>query len=48
MMPTVCLKDEVEPAQVPLTLINLSHDVIQDAKHNLIGSLLLYANYQEF
>ena len=47
MLPSIHLKDEVEPGQIPLTLINLSHDVIQVTKHILIGSLWLYADYQK-
>ena len=33
--------------QIPMTLINLSHDMIQVAKHVLTGCLKLYAVYQE-
>ena len=45
MLPPVHLKDEVNPGQVPLTLINLLHKVIQVAKHTIIGWLHLYATY---
>ena len=47
MLPTVHLKDEVEPAQVLMTLINLSYDVTQIAKHTAMGTLWLYVDYQE-
>ena len=47
MLPTINLKDEVEPGQVPLSLICLLHQVILAAKHNVIGSLHLYVSYQE-
>ena len=42
MLPTVHLKDEVEPLQKPLTLINLSYGTIQTAKHTIIRTLCLY------
>ena len=47
MMLMVHLKDEVEPAQVLLTLINLSKDVIQVTKHTMIRIPWLCADYQE-
>ena len=47
MLPTVHLKDEIKLYQVPITLMNLSHDVIWIAKYALIGSLKLYAYSQE-
>ena len=30
-----------------LTLMNLSHDVIQIVKHTIMGTFQLYADYQE-
>ena len=42
-LPTVHLKDEVEPQQVPLTFIKLLYDTVQVAKHTVIGFLWLYA-----
>ena len=47
MLPTVYLRDKVEPAQVPLTLINLSHDVIWVAKDTWSASFQLYADYHK-
>ena len=47
MLPIVHLQDEVDPAQVPLPLINLSHDAIQIDKCTVIGTLQLYVDYQE-
>ena len=41
------LKDEVEPAQLLLNLINLSSDVVQIEKYTMIGILQLYADNQE-
>ena len=40
------LKDEVEPTQIPQTLINLSSDVIQIPKHEVLRILCLYADNQ--
>ena len=47
MKPMIHLKDEIEPAQVLLTLINLVDDVIQITKYTMIGNLSLHANDQE-
>ena len=47
MMPTVHLKDKIKPAQVLLTLINLSDEVIQIGKHTITGTLQLKVNDQE-
>ena len=47
LIPTVHFNDGVKPVQVLLTLINLSDDLIQIAKHTVIGTLWLYANDQE-
>ena len=41
------LKDEVESANVPSTLINLSDGAIQIAKLTVMGTLWLYVAYQE-
>ena len=46
-LPIFYLKDEIEPAQVLLAPINLSYDVIQIAKHTIMGTLWLYVDYQE-
>ena len=42
----VYMKKEVYPAKVWLTLINQSWNVIQIAKHTVIGTLQLHVNYQ--
>ena len=47
MLPIVHLKDEIKPDHVSVTLLNLSHDVIQVAKHALVRSLKLYMDYPE-
>ena len=47
MSPTVYSKGKIESDQVPITLINMSNDVIHAEKHTLIGSLKLYADCQE-
>ena len=47
MLPIVHLKSKVEPDQMPVTLINQSKDVIHLTKHVKVGSLKIYANYQD-
>ena len=47
MIPMAHLKDEVEPDQVPLTLLNLSEVMIKIATHTKMATLWLYADYQE-
>ena len=47
MLPTVHLKDVVDPAQVLLTLIRLPYDVIQIAKYTVMRTLQLHFDYQE-
>ena len=47
MLPAVHLKDEVDLWQVPLTLSNLLDEVIQVAKHMMIWSFQVYADYQK-
>ena len=39
MLPTIYLKNEVEPGQTPLNFINLWHNAIQVAKHTTIVCL---------
>ena len=46
MISTVHLKEEVEPAQVPLTLKMFSDDMLQVDKHTIMGTLWLYVNDQ--
>ena len=42
------MKDEIEPKQVSLTFIHSSHSTVQVvARHTIIGSLQLYAGYQD-
>ena len=47
MYPKVHLKDKLEPVQIPLTLIHLSHDAIQIAKYTVMETFWLYVDYQE-
>ena len=46
-MPTTHLKDEVEPEQVPLNFIHLSHDTVQVVKYTVMDLSELYPDYQE-
>ena len=41
------LRDEAEPAEIPLNLIHLSSEVIQMAKYTVIRILQLYADYDD-
>ena len=43
----VHLKDKIKLEQIPITLLNLSQNVIQVGIHALTGSLKLYTDYHE-
>ena len=47
MLSTAYLKDEIKPGQIPVSFINVSHDVIKVVKYTLTGSLQLYVDYQQ-
>ena len=47
MLPTVHLKGEIELDWMPVTLVNLSNDVIHVAKCDLVGYLKLRADYHK-
>ena len=42
MLPTIHLKNEIEKTHVPVTLVNMSMDLIQLTKHTPLQSLQLY------
>ena len=47
MLPTVYLKDEVEPEQVPIIFIDLLHAAVHVTTHIVIGYLWSFTYYQE-
>ena len=47
MLSMVHLKDEVEPAKAPLTVVSLSYDVMEITKHTIMGTIQWYFDYHE-
>ena len=42
MLPTIHLKDEMEPNHVPTKLVNFSNESLHVGKHVILGTLHLY------
>ena len=47
MLPTLLLKNETDPGQLPVMLVDLSTDTIQLTKHTPIGFPQLYTDFHK-